>query len=316
MKSKIIRLTLLFTFCINYLASQEKLIVKFNYSLLDFSFIDDKFQLTESLGAIFNDRATDLMRDFFTDNLSAENLLVEKIFPDLTTKDTVSISRLGHKITIPPFWACFRISVDNAELNNWLSIFNSYPKLIDYAHYDYKVESLNAPNDSLYNLQQSLYDPTGTVDINVEEAWNYETGKKFIKVAVIDNGIDSLHPDIDVLTGGGYWNDEQASLSDWGTEQGIPHGTPVAGIIGAKRNNEIGIAGIVGGDGNDTTGVSLIDIKYPFLTNSGVSYILAGVVDAARVVETYFDYGNDYYLEGDDPSHYYYNSAIGFGAHI
>ena len=145
---------------------------------MDFSFIDDKFQLTESLGAIFNDRATDLMRDFFTDNPSAENLLVEKIFPDLTTKDTVSISRLGHKITIPPFWACFRISVNNAELNNWLSIFNSYPKLIDYAHYDYKVESLNAPNDSLYNLQQSLYDPTGTVGINVEEAWNYETGKK------------------------------------------------------------------------------------------------------------------------------------------
>lgn len=140
--------------------------------------------------------------------------------------------------------------------------------------------------------------------------------KKFIKVAVIDNGIDSLHPDIDVLTGGGYWNDGQASLSDWGTEQGIPHGTPVAGIIGAKRNNEIGIAGIAGGDGSDTTGVSLIDIKYPFLTNSGVSYILAGVVDAARVVGTYFDHGNDYYPEWDDSSHYYYNSAIGFGAHI
>ena len=301
----------------HYSIGQEAIIVKFNYAMLDFSFIDDDSKVKSRLEDIFNNKESDLKRNFFSSNPLAKDIKVEKIFPNLTTKDTVSVSRLGENITVPPFWACFRVFVEKEKIFEFIEIFNEYPKLIDYVHFDYQAVPLNTPNDDLYDMQLGLFDPNGNADINIEEAWTYTTGKNFIKVAVHDNGIDSIHPDLEVLTGGGYWNNEQQSLADWGTElTGIPHGTPVAGIIGAKRNNEIGIAGIAGGDGSDTAGVSLIDIKYPFLTKSGVSYILAGVVDAARVVGTYFDYGEDYYSSAVDSSHYYFNSSIGFGAHI
>jgi hypothetical protein len=103
--------------------------------------------------------------------------------------------------------------------------------------------------------------------------------------------------------------------TDWGVEDaGIPHGTQVAGIIGAKRNNSIGISGIAGGDGSDTTGCSLIDFKSPFLTPSNVSYRLAGVVDAARSAGSYFDYADQYHSGAEND--YYFDNTKGFGVHI
>ncbi|MDX1652362.1 MAG: S8 family serine peptidase [Brumimicrobium sp.] len=97
-------------------------------------------------------------------------------------------------------------------------------------------------------------------------------------------------------------------------DTGIPHGTQIAGIIGAKRNNQIGIAGIAGGDGSDTAGCSLIDFKSPFLSPAVISYRLASVVDAARSAGSYFDYGDNYHNGGGND--FYFNSAKGFGVHI
>jgi hypothetical protein len=157
---------------------------------------------TTNISSIFNSKYKELIDDFLNQNPEAKQFQVEKIFPNLTTKDTVSISRQGHTVTIPPFWACFRINC--ADINSsmkWIRIFKSYPKIIDYAHYDYQVDPLTTPDDELYNLQTGLFDPDGIADINVEEAWEVSTGRKFIKVGVHDNGIDSIHPDIDVLTG-------------------------------------------------------------------------------------------------------------------
>ncbi|MBN1794425.1 MAG: S8 family serine peptidase [Candidatus Omnitrophica bacterium] len=102
-----------------------------------------------------------------------------------------------------------------------------------------------------------------TPRINADSAWNIEDGsEKNVVVALIDSGLDMTHPDgpAHVWTnpgeipdngidddGNGYiddihgWNflDENNDLTD---TKG--HGTFVAGIVAAKTNNGIGMAGI------------------------------------------------------------------------
>lgn len=80
-------------------------------------------------------------------------------------------------------------------------------------------------------------------DIQAVEAWDITTGRSNVKIAVIDNGVDLTHPDLQANllpgydatgknTGGGpYYDDDN-------------HGTPVAGIIAAVQNNTIGISGV------------------------------------------------------------------------
>jgi len=94
-------------------------------------------------------------------------------------------------------------------------------------------------------------------------AWNYIDGKeKNVIVAVIDSGIDMVHPDSpayfwrneDEIERNGLDDDKNGYVDDiWGwnfaNENGNladlkGHGTFVSGIIAAKRNNGIGIAGI------------------------------------------------------------------------
>ncbi len=95
----------------------------------------------------------------------------------------------------------------------------------------------------------------------MEGAWDIEKGKQFVRVGVYDTGVDQLHYDLNagkVVDGFNYFaNSALSAVFD--TDD---HGTAVAGIIGAYRNNNNCIAGIAGGDnlvGNP--GVSIVDCK-------------------------------------------------------
>ncbi len=307
-------------------SQNREIILKFNYSYLNFDLVDDPNVLSLTFKNAFNSRAKEHL-------IELEELLpgiaeyeMTKIFPFLTTKDTVSISRLGNKITIPPFWACFTLNVpENIDPYLIIPILDKFSPLIDYAHPNYKVLLTTPPNDEFYLIQESLNGGSGipNAGINIEEAWTIETGKPFIKVGVHDTGIDSTHEDIDILFGGAYYG-SQNNVPDWGTDQ-EGHGTAVAGIIGSKRNNELGISGIAGGDGTDNSGISLIDFKHPFLEYASANYILAGIVDGARRVGTYWDYPDNYYDnyvgftddQGNPTDNFsYFQNTPGFGIQV
>jgi subtilisin family serine protease len=70
-------------------------------------------------------------------------------------------------------------------------------------------------------------------------AWQYTKGAK-IRVAVIDTGIDSRHPDLAGQVDGGY-NAITKSASGWRDDQG--HGTHVAGTIAALKDGK-GVVGV------------------------------------------------------------------------
>ena len=86
------------------------------------------------------------------------------------------------------------------------------------------------------------------VDINVEAAWNITEGNSNVIVAVLDNGVELTHPDLASNLVAGYDAIEPGSGAG-----GAPvymdevHGTKVAGIIGAVKNNGIGISGVAPG---------------------------------------------------------------------
>jgi len=80
--------------------------------------------------------------------------------------------------------------------------------------------------------------PWGITRIDADDAWSLSSGLG-IKVAVIDTGIDTDHPDLkDNLAGC------VNKISSWKTcEDDNGHGTHVSGIIAAKDNN-LGVVGV------------------------------------------------------------------------
>ena len=104
------------------------------------------------------------------------------------------------------------------------------------------------PNDTYYS---KLW---GMEAINAPKVWDKTKGSNSVYVAVIDTGIDTTHEDLkdniakDYCTayfkasdGNHYYSHDEAYYQDDTSE---PHGTHIAGIIGAVGNNNIGVAGV------------------------------------------------------------------------
>ncbi len=136
------------------------------------------------------------------------------------------------------------------------------------------IDFRGAPNDALFFDQWQYHNNgfRGMVDADIDalSAWEitkggYTADGHDIVVAIIDGGVNLDHPDLedniwrnkkeipdngmdDDENGfvdddfGWNFNDENNDISNKG--YGHWHGTPVAGIIGAKGDNEIGVAGV------------------------------------------------------------------------
>ena len=125
------------------------------------------------------------------------------------------------------------------------------------------------PDDSLFQEQWHLHNTgqtggTPDADIDAPEAWDISTGGltahgDTLVVAVIDEGFDLSHPDINWRTnhgeipGNGIDDDQNGYIDDangWNAidQSGIlpqdVHGTHISGIISAKGNNTLGVSGI------------------------------------------------------------------------
>ena len=112
-------------------------------------------------------------------------------------------------------------------------------------------------------------------DVQVEKAWSELgcTGDPSIIVAVLDEGVDVSHPDLQASMwvnpgeiwrstedndGNGYAGDihgynfvQKTGIISTDSRNDTGHGTHVAGVIAAVNNNGIGISSIAGGDGSN-----------------------------------------------------------------
>jgi len=142
---------------------------------------------------------------------------------------------------------------------------------VNHAQYNHVIKLRNTPNDSRFNEQWQYINTgasTGTegADLDMDLAWDIATGGltaqgDTIVVAVIDDGIDPNHEDLkdnlwknyaEIPNNGidddnnGYIDDYLGwnSIEDNDNIDNDDHGTSVSGIIGAKGNNGIGVAGV------------------------------------------------------------------------
>lgn len=300
---------------------QVEYTVRLNHLLLDTAAINDFGKRAGTLSDFLNAQGRETAARL-SGPIDFSQLQVQKLFPHHRTVDTISISRQGSIVYIPPFWATFRIAVpENRKEQDFVNAVKAAAPLVVYIDPPLRAILYDYPTDSLYLEQKSLFDTTDYEGgINVASAWDLETGKRHIKVGVFDTGIDSTHEDIRLLTGFNYFEDVMYDGStNWGSADVRGHGTAVAGIIGARRNNVTGIAGIAGGDGNDTSGVSLIDFKCLPGFYEGYAYadfISVGMIDAARAVGTYYDWNSTSSWFGTDVDEYFKEHVPGYGVHI
>ncbi len=119
-----------------------------------------------------------------------------------------------------------------------------------YAEPNYIVHSEATPNDPRY-VSNELY---GLNLIGAPQAWDVTTGNRNIVVAIVDEGVDIAHPDLQANI---WTNPSPGSISgitgdvngynfrdNTGTIPAELHGTHVAGTIGGVGNNNLGVTGV------------------------------------------------------------------------
>lgn len=154
------------------------------------------------------------------------------------------------------------------------------------------INKLKSRDDVYYVQPNYVYELQSTMPVdavtdyrqyynicNVMKAWDYTTGSHAIKVGIIDSGIDGTHPDLIPNLNNNLHKDftsniEQPLVDNYG------HGTCVAGIIGARGNNNIGISGVC-------WDVSLVSLKIFDSLSSSTN----GIIDSNKL-KMAIDYAN------------------------
>jgi subtilisin family serine protease len=121
--------------------------------------------------------------------------------------------------------------------------------IIEWVAADPEGGIASVPDDPSFGLQYALRNIGQTVngqvgtpgsDMSLVDAWTWTTGSPDLRVAVLDAGVDQHVEFADRLQPG--WNipDNNDNIAD----QCGSHGTIVSGIIGARGNNGVGVAGV------------------------------------------------------------------------
>ena len=126
---------------------------------------------------------------------------------------------------------------------------------------NYRKKLYDTPDDPFFR-ELWAFDPAYTGSISAQAAWGLHHGSSAGVVAVVDTGIDYLHPDLvqnmwrnpGEIAGNGIDDDSNGYVDDvYGISvdpadprpyDRIGHGTHIAGIIAAGGNNSIGVTGV------------------------------------------------------------------------
>ncbi|MFH2144225.1 MAG: S8 family serine peptidase, partial [Bacteroidota bacterium] len=292
----------------NPLYIKGEIIVRFDSSVVKKQAVDKIDLQYGNLNTFLEDTAILAMKTVLPSDIVDKMVLI-KIFHRMTTSDSISISRRGDIVKVPSFWSTFRLIIvrEGKEIEYANQLNYLYP-IVLYTDLNLVGDFCDVPNDIFmqqsYLEQLSLMPPlyyTGPVNhINManhgymtDDAWDFSVGDPQIKVGVFDSGIRYSHKDFGAS--GTFSNSKiedgwnyvsNVHPSSMANPDDIGHGTKCAGIIGALRNNSSLIAGIAGGDvQNSNTGVALYDLK---IGSNSSGAILSYVIDAIYEGTSFF----------------------------
>lgn len=198
----------------------------------------------------------------------------------------------------------------NVDAMNAISRLRTLPN-VKSAEPDWIGEWAAVPNDPNFNRMwgwqnsgQLVNGVTGIndADIDADVAWNSFTGSSTTKVAIVDSGVDYLHPDLAAniwsnpgeIAGNGLDDDSNGYVDDihgydFGSGDADPmdfvgHGTHVAGTVGAVGNNGIGTVGV---NWNSSIMALKIGTDFGGPTNAGAIAAINYAVSMGAVVSNH-----------------------------
>lgn len=149
---------------------------------------------------------------------------------------------------------------------------------VEFVEPNYKIGTSYIPSDRSYSKQWYAK------KINMPAAWNSTFGSSDIKVAVIDAGIQTTHPDLK----GKITRPYNAVTGGTSLPSSI-HGTHVAGIIAASKN-KIGIMGIAPNVKIIPVNVFQGDAADIYTVADGINYAVKAGADIINLSLTTEDY--------------------------
>jgi subtilisin family serine protease len=153
----------------------------------------------------------------------------------------------------------FILRVKPGSSKNALEVANALYEtgLVKFSHPNFFAKTIRRtlpnqpffPDDTLFNDQWHLHNTGqggGTVDADVDapEAWDYTRGNSNVVIAVLDDGIQWNHPDLqpNVVPGGRDFTANPPD-NDPSPGTGDNHGTAVSGVAAGRGNNNLGVSG-------------------------------------------------------------------------
>ena len=253
--------------------------------------------------------------------------IIVKLAPDISRNDFGSIIDTNfymiEKVLVR------RLNIISIKLkNNQISPVDAIMEFrnnpfVDKAIPDTKVSRRDMPDDTQFDQQWALHNigqngGTEDADIDAPEAWDIANGGvtplgDTIVVAIVDGGMMLTHVDIipnlwtnwGEIPGNGIDDDSNGYIDDvhgwdaYASDGSIPsdgHGTHVAGIVGAKGNNGVSVAGVnwnvklmpLAGSSGTT---SIVLEAYGYALDQRAIYDSTGGLSGAFVVATNSSFG-------------------------
>lgn len=125
--------------------------------------------------------------------------------------------------------------------------------LVEFALPDFQVRRVTTAttNDPLFGQQWHLEatGQNGTVpdaDVDASGAWNVTRGDPSVIIAVVDEGIDLGHPDLNLVPGWDVLDNDSDPSAEDGPLGLFPenHSTAVSGVAAARGDNGLGVSGV------------------------------------------------------------------------
>jgi len=253
--------------------------------------------------------------------------VIVKLAPDISPNDFGSILDTNYYVVEKVLVR--RLNIISIKLkNNQISLVDAIKEFrnnpfVDKAIPDTKVSRRDMPDDTQFDQQWALHNVgqsggTEDADIDAPEAWDIATGGvtplgDTIVVAIIDGGMMLTHADLTPnlwtnwgeIPGNGIDDDSNGYIDDvhgwdaYASDGSIPndgHGTHVAGIVGAKGNNGVSVAGVnwnvklmpLAGSSGTT---SIVLEAYGYALDQRAIYDSTGGLSGAFVVATNSSFG-------------------------
>jgi subtilisin family serine protease len=199
--------------------------------------------------------------------------------------ETIVIAKPKSKASIPNSLLMTKdigFGIKEISVPNNVKVEDFVSQLIKTGEYDFVDYNIYGEY-ALYPSDDEIGNQWYLESINAYEAWDITTGNPQIRIAVLDSGVDSGHNDLS----NGFDGYSNLNISDGycfpnNTTYSMPfddHGTMVAGIIGAKTNNALGIAGITGG--NYAAGTTILPYCVGYYDPS-VNYVISAIYKAVE----------------------------------